>query len=250
MALGDEKFWENLKVIGIYYCFALVAMYFFRKFLLSLPDEDEARVKDGKTIGEKMLKNGAKLVLVHGSILDYVGNAFVNAANEGCVGGFGVDEQVNKSGGIELKKARKKLKGCKTGEAKVTSSFEHKNTKWIIHAVGPAFRINPIKDGIKEATPEAVDTLKKKDVLLRSAYKASLKCAEEKKVETIGFCMLSAGVFRGQKSLQSIVDIACDTISENAYDALKSIHLVAYTDEEAESLQTWLDRKCESKKVA
>lgn len=34
------------------------------------------------------------LIIAGGSILDYVGDAFVNAANEGCTGGFGVDEQV------------------------------------------------------------------------------------------------------------------------------------------------------------
>lgn len=34
------------------------------------------------------------LIVAAGSILDYTGDAFVNAANEGCTGGFGVDEQV------------------------------------------------------------------------------------------------------------------------------------------------------------
>ena len=37
------------------------------------------------------------LIIAGGSILDYVGDAFVNAANEGCTGGFGVDEQVLRS---------------------------------------------------------------------------------------------------------------------------------------------------------
>lgn len=59
------------------------------------------------------------MILAAGSILDYVGDAFVNAANEGCTGGFGVDEQVNKAGGYELKEARKLFGGCKTGDAKV-----------------------------------------------------------------------------------------------------------------------------------
>lgn len=59
------------------------------------------------------------LVIVAGSILDYEGDAFVNAANEGCTGGFGVDEQVNKAGGFELKEARKQFGGCQTGQCKV-----------------------------------------------------------------------------------------------------------------------------------
>ena len=77
------------------------------------------------------------LVLTSGSILEYRGDAFVNAANEGCTGGFGVDEMVNRSGGFALKQARGALGGCVTGEAKVTAAFAHKHTRWIIHAVGP-----------------------------------------------------------------------------------------------------------------
>lgn len=53
------------------------------------------------------------------------GDAIVNAANEGCTGGFGVDEIINKSGGFKLKEARKLLNGCATGDAKVTPSFDH-----------------------------------------------------------------------------------------------------------------------------
>ena len=42
---------------------------------------------------------GPQVELLAGSVLDYEGDAFVNAANEGCVGGFGVDELVNRAGG-------------------------------------------------------------------------------------------------------------------------------------------------------
>ena len=52
------------------------------------------------------------LVLSKGSVLDFKGDAFINAANEGCVGGFGLDEQVNLSGGFQLKEARKQV--CRT----------------------------------------------------------------------------------------------------------------------------------------
>ena len=88
------------------------------------------------------------LVLAAGSILEYTGDAFVNAANEGCVGGFGVDEMVNRSAGHALRRVRQTLGGCPTGEAKLTASFDHTRVAHIIHAVGPVYRINRIKDGI------------------------------------------------------------------------------------------------------
>lgn len=62
---------------------------------------------------------------------------------------------INKAGGFQLKEARKKLGlliaihsrlfsrsgGCATGEAKYTGAFEHERVRYIIHAVGPVYRI-------------------------------------------------------------------------------------------------------------
>ena len=48
---------------------------------------------------------------------------------------FGVDEMVNRSGGFQLREARRALQGCRTGEAKITPSFGHTNVQHIIHAV-------------------------------------------------------------------------------------------------------------------
>eukprot|EP00727_Mastigamoeba_balamuthi_P002058 m51a1_g1185 hypothetical protein (1278) ;mRNA; r:394182-401475 len=113
-----------------------------------------------------------------GSILGYHGDAIVNAANEGCVGGFGVDEAINNAAGAQLKEARKSLGGCPTGRAKVTPSFGHKNVQWIIHAVGPVYRKNPIKDGPMTEEQQAA-LWAAKDELLVSAYKESLERAKE-----------------------------------------------------------------------
>jgi hypothetical protein len=67
-----------------------------------------------------------RLTVCRGSILAFRGDAIVNAANEGCVTGFGVDEAVNRAaGGFLIKEARRGLQGCPTGQAKVTGSVEH-----------------------------------------------------------------------------------------------------------------------------
>ncbi len=83
------------------------------------------------------LPTGTDFVFAGGSVLDFKGDAMVNAANEGCVTGGGVDGAVNDSGGRMLVAARKKLGGCPTGQAKITGSFGHTNTMRIIHAVIP-----------------------------------------------------------------------------------------------------------------
>ena len=53
-------------------------------------------------------------------------DAIVNAANEGSVGGGGIDGEVNYRGGYVLEEARRALplngsyKRCETGDAKIT----------------------------------------------------------------------------------------------------------------------------------
>ena len=185
------------------------------------------------------LPSGTTVIFKHGSVLDFKGDAFVNAANEGCVAGFGIDEIVNRSGGGDLIAARKKLNGCKTGDAKCTASFNHTNTRFIIHAVGPVFRYNALKDNYAVDSKEAQEVEKKREGLLVSSYQAALQRAQENKVTSIGFCLLSAGVFRGVKSLQSVVDIACETLISNVYSGLVELQLFAYTQEEANAVRQW-----------
>jgi hypothetical protein len=79
--------------------------------------------------------NPPQLILARGSVIDFVGDAMVNAANNGCVTGGALDAAVNQSGGRLLLKAREKLGGCETGRAKTIDAFGHKNTHTIIHTV-------------------------------------------------------------------------------------------------------------------
>ena len=190
-----------------------------------------------RRIASRELRSGTVLTFSEGSVLEFVGDAFVNAANEGCTGGFGIDEHTNKSGGFKLKEARKDLGGCQTGHAKTTAAFDHHNTRLIIHAVGPVYRINKLKDGVEPGSPEATALLAGKNELLTAAYVSSLREAESHEVETLAFCLLSAGVFRGEQTLDVIVGLAADAIAQAAYPSLSNCHLVAYTSEEAAALQ-------------
>ena len=187
-----------------------------------------------------LMLGDAILHLVAGSVLDFHGDAFVNAANEGCVGGFGIDEIVNQRGGPSLKEARKELGGCPTGEAKLTPAFAHTNTRHIVHAVGPVYRVNMVKhgfdgDGDRERSECYMRSL---DPLLRDAYRAALRRAGECNATSIGFCLLSAGVFRGARPLATIVEIGLRVLvhalatRHECAAGLQHVTLCAYTEEE------------------
>ena len=187
----------------------------------------------------------ARLRLVAGSILDYRGDAIVNAANEGCTGGFGVDELVNRAGGAELKEARKQLGGCPTGEAKVTESFNHSShVKHIVHAVGPVYRVNQMKQGFDNDDERAGPYMRSLDPFLRDAYQASLgRASSGCGATSVGFCLLSAGVFRGARPLDDVVEIGLRTVAhalvtkQACAEGLREVLLCAYSPEEQQVLR-------------
>jgi len=106
-------------------------------------------------------------------------DAIVNAANDGLWAGGGVCGAIfNAAGHDQLQKACDKIGHCDTGSAVITPGFNLK-AKFIIHAVGPRW-----KDG-KHKEPE----------LLYSAYYQSLELAAANKCRSIGFPLISAGIF-------------------------------------------------------
>lgn len=103
----------------------------------------------------------------------------VNAANEGLWEGGGVCGIIFKAAGSsELTKACKKIGHCDTGSAVITPAFQLK-AKYIIHAVGPVW-----KNG-KNKEPQ----------LLYSCYRKSLELAKENNCHSIGFPLISSGIF-------------------------------------------------------
>ena len=180
--------------------------------------------------------NGATLIVAAGSVLDFVGDAFVNAANEGCVGGFGVDELVNQKGGPRLVQARQALRGCPTGYAKATPSFDHTLTRWILHAVGPVYRINKLQMGFDEHDPRAKALMSSLDCKLVGAYRAALGEGARTGCRTIGSCLLSAGVFRGARPLGAVIELAVRTLAHalatDPKTPFQSLTLVGYTQDE------------------
>ena len=113
------------------------------------------------------------------SITDLDTDAIVNAANDGLWAGGGVCGAIFKAAGYEqLQAACNKIGHCDTGSAVITPGFNLK-AKYIIHAVGPRW-----KDG-KHKEPEQ----------LYGAYYKSLELAAANGCRSIGFPLISAGIF-------------------------------------------------------
>jgi len=185
----------------------------------------------------RRLPHGGTLVASRGSVVAFEGDAIVNAANQGCLGGGGVDGAISKAGGPELLEARKQLpvvgRGirCPTGSAVITVGGALR-AKFCVHAVGPNYRV---RIEAKSASAEACDKL------LASAYCKSMEVAASNSITTIAFSLLSAGIFRGPRSLQEVLDIGVRAVADADFVGLKEVHLVAYTEAELLCLQNSLD---------
>ena len=113
------------------------------------------------------------------SITDLNTDAIVNAANSGLMAGGGVCDAIFKAAGYHrLQAACQKIGHCDTGFAVITPGFDLK-AKYIIHAVGPRWI-----DG-KHGEPEQ----------LYGAYERSLELAAENHCRSVGFPLISAGIF-------------------------------------------------------
>lgn len=124
-------------------------------------------------------------------------DAIVNAANEHLAPGGGVCGAIHRAAGPELAAACAKLGRCPTGEARITPGFRLP-AKFVIHAIGPVW----YGGGSNEAE------------LLASAYRSSLRLADEHGLKSIAFPAISTGIFG--YPLDAATAVAVKTVQEAA----------------------------------
>lgn len=167
----------------------------------------------------------SKIIIREGDITEMAVDAIVNAANSSLMGGGGVDGAIHRAAGPQLKEACRPLRGCDTGDAKITPGFNLK-AKYVIHTVGPVWN----------------NGTNREEELLASAYRRSLEVAIENKIKTIAFPSISTGAYRFP--FDKACEIALTTIIDflGHTDSIEQVYLAMFGEKDYQRMQKAYDK--------
>lgn len=186
-----------------------------------------------------------------GNIVEFEGDAIVNAANVVMLGGGGVDGAIHRAAGPELKACCEKFPEkepgirCRTGEAEITAGFNLKATA-VIHTVGPIFYDSQnSRDVVHHG--ELVERRRFRDSrnpapltprdLLKQSIRSCLLLADTYHIKTMAMPAISCGVFGG--SIPVFAKVLHEVVNENKWE-VDTLTIILFQDWEfAQFSQTW-----------
>ncbi|CUS77700.1 macro domain-containing protein [Candidatus Kryptobacter tengchongensis] len=159
--------------------------------------------------------NNKTIRIVHGDITEENVDAIVNAANEYLKHGGGVAGAIVRKGGYVIQEESDKIGYVPTGSAAITGAGKLP-AKFVIHAVGPVW-----KDGKSG-----------EDEKLESAVFSSLKIADEKKLKSISFPAISAGIFGFPKErcAKILIETAVKFLEQNPNTTIEEIRFCLFDE--------------------
>lgn len=168
--------------------------------------------------------NDAVISIVRGDITNETTDAIVNAANSRLAGGGGVDGAIHRAGGPKIMEECRKIRGCPTGSAVITTGGNLK-AKYVVHAVGPVYR----------------DGSHGEDKLLAGAYKKCLKIAKENGLNSIAFPSISTGAYG--YPIEDAARVALKTVIDflNKNKGLKLARFVLFSERDLEVYKKTLE---------
>lgn len=153
-----------------------------------------------------------KIELIKADITQLKVDAIVNAANNSLMGGGGVDGAIHNAAGKELLEECRQLKGCATGQSKITKGYKLP-ADFIIHTVGPVWN-----NGTNNEEKHLI-----------SCYQTVLQLASSHHIKTIAFPSISTGAYRFP--IDKAFKIAYQTITAFLTEdsKIEKIYLVFYS---------------------
>lgn len=169
-----------------------------------------------------------RIVCERGDITEARVDAVVNAANSGLRGGGGVDGAIHRRGGPAILAECERLRatelpdGLPTGRAVATTAGDLP-ARWVIHTVGPVYARRDDRSA-----------------LLASAYRESLRVADELGARTVAFPAVSAGIYGWP--LGDAARIAVGTVREvaEAGTGVTEARFVLFSDDVLAAFETAL----------